>query len=132
MLDINLLAVITASIGAFLLGGLWYSPLLFEKQWRIALGVGDEMNNSSAITYITAFVLTFLSALVFHLFIGSKPSLLFALGAGLSAGVFWVSGSLWLSYVFEKRPAALYWINGGYHILQFTLYGLVFGLFTNY
>lgn len=32
----NLLAIVVAAVVAFLLGGLWYSPLLFARQWMAA------------------------------------------------------------------------------------------------
>ena len=31
--SINYLAVVTAAISTFVLGGLWYSPLLFGNKW---------------------------------------------------------------------------------------------------
>ena len=33
-----------------------------------------------------------------------------------------------INYLFEARSLKLFVINGGYHTLQFTLYGLVLGL----
>jgi hypothetical protein len=50
------------------------------------------------------------------------------LGAGASAGIFWVAGSLWTNDLFEGRPFALTLINGGYHIVKFVLIGLSFAL----
>ena len=48
--------------------------------------------------------------------------------AGAGAGLFFVATSFGINYLFEQRPLGLWLINGGYHILQFTLYGLVLGL----
>ena len=39
----------------------------------------------------------------------------------------WVAASLGISYLFEQRPLKLWLINGGYHTLQFTLYGAIIG-----
>ena len=39
MPDVNWLAVLAAAISAFLLGGLWYSPALFQKTWQRAAGL---------------------------------------------------------------------------------------------
>ncbi|WP_269749765.1 hypothetical protein [Salinimonas marina] len=36
--------------------------------------------------------------------------------------------SFGINYQFCQRPAVLLAIDGGYHIAQFTLFGLVFGL----
>ena len=51
-----------------------------------------------------------------------------ALGAGFSAGLCWVAASYGISYLFERRPLALWLINGGYHTIQFTMFGLILGL----
>lgn len=127
--EFNLLAVFAASIAAMLLGGLWYSPLLFEKRWRqlIAVSDGREPGNP-ALIYGGAFMLMLLSAAVFHAFLGSDPEISFSMGVGFAAGVSWAAGSLWISYLFEGRARGLYLINGGYHVAQYTVYGLVFGL----
>ena len=46
----------------------------------------------------------------------------------LSSASCWVATSFGVNYLFERRPLGLWLINGGYHVLQFTLYGIVFGL----
>jgi hypothetical protein len=40
----------------------------------------------------------------------------------------WVAGSFGINYLFERRPLGLWLINGGYHTLQFTVFGLILGL----
>ena len=51
-----------------------------------------------------------------------------ATAAGFSAGLCWVAASYGIAYLFERRPLSLWLINGGYHTLQFTLFGLIVGL----
>lgn len=127
--EFNVVAVLAASVAAMLLGGLWYSPLLFEKRWRHLVSTSDDQEASNpVVTYGGAFVLIALGAAVFHAFLGPNPDFAFATGVGVAAGVTWAAGSLWISYLFEGRARGLYFINGGYHILQYTVYGLVFGL----
>ncbi len=125
----NWLAVLAASVSAMMLGGLWYSPLLFEKPWRHLVAVpGKDKAGSPALIYGGSFLLMVAGAAVFHMFLGPSPDFAFAAGVGFSAGLTWAAGSLWISYLFEGRPAKLYLINGGYHIAQYTLYGIIFGL----
>ncbi|MBA2527542.1 MAG: DUF1761 domain-containing protein, partial [Pyrinomonadaceae bacterium] len=38
---INYFAVLAAALSTFVLGGLWYSPLLFGKAWMRANGFSD-------------------------------------------------------------------------------------------
>ncbi|MDT8322371.1 MAG: DUF1761 domain-containing protein, partial [Xanthomonadales bacterium] len=59
---------------------------------------------------------------------GPDPSIAFGIGAGAAAGIFWVAGSFGINYLFELKPLRLWLVNGGYHSIQFTLYGLIFGL----
>src|SRR5690242_19710402 len=38
----TILPTLVAAVVAFLIGGLWYSPVLFAKQWIAAHGFGPE------------------------------------------------------------------------------------------
>lgn len=127
--EFNVVAVLAASSAAMLLGGLWYSPFLFEKRWRQLVATpNDQEPGNPLVIYGGAFMLILLSAAVFHTFLGPKPDFAFATGVGFAAGVAWAAGTIWISYLFEGRARGLYLINGGYHIMQYTVYGLIFGL----
>jgi hypothetical protein len=130
MPEINLWAVLAAGVASLILGGLWYSPVLFGKAWSAASGVTEEQAKSAnmAKTLGTAFVLALVGAAVFAMFLGPRPAPMFATAAGLSAGLCWVAGSFGINYLFEQRPLRLFLINGGYHTVQYTVIGAVLGL----
>ena len=130
MPEINWIAVVVAAVACFLLGGLWYSPVLFGKAWSAASGVTEAQAKSASMakTMGTAFVLALIGAAVFAMFLGPKPAPMFATAAGLSAGLCWVAGSFGINYLFEQRPLRLFLINGGYHTVQYTVIGAVLGL----
>ena len=130
MPEINVFAVIAAAVSAFVLGGLWYSPFLFGKAWQAEAGVTDEMlkNGKPAVIFGGAFVLTLIASFVFALFLGPKPAVGFAVGAGAAAGVCWVAAAFGINYLFERRSLKLFLINGGYNALLFTVIGLILGL----
>ena len=127
---INWLAVLVAAISAFVLGGMWYSPMLFAKPWLAASGVDEDAakKDNMAAKFGIAFIWSLLGAACFAMFIGPSPSLGFAVAAGFATGFFWITGSYGINYQFERRPMSLLAINGGYHIAQYTLYGLILGL----
>jgi hypothetical protein len=131
MPEVNLLAVLLCGISSMVLGALWYSPALFARAWQSGVGLSDERIRSGnmALIYGTTFVLSLLAAYVFALFLGPDMGLWSSVGAGAAAGIFWVAASFGISYLFERRSLGLWLINGGYHALQFTLFGLVLGLF---
>ncbi len=127
---INYLAVLVAAASAFALGGLWYSPVLFQKSWLAASGLTEAhaQSGNPAMIFGLAFILALVAAFVFAMFLGPRPSLVLGLGAGFSAGLCWVAASFGINYLFERKPFRLWLINGGYHTVQFTLYGLILAL----
>ncbi len=129
MPDINVWAVLAAGLSSLILGGLWYSPVLFGKAWSAASGVTEEQARSAnmAVTLGTTLVLALFGAAVFAMFLGPKPAPMFATMAGVAAGLFWVAGSFGINYLFEQRSLRLFLINGGYHTLQYSLIGLILG-----
>ena len=130
MPQVNLIAVLLCGVSSLVLGGVWYSPMLFAKTWQSAAGLSDEQAKSGNVAMIFggAFVLSLVAAYVFGMFLGTTMPLAGAIGAGFAAGLCWVAASFGINYLFERRPLKLWLINGGYHTLQFTLFGLILGL----
>jgi hypothetical protein len=129
MPNVNLVAVLVCGVASLVLGGVWYSPALFGRAWQRAAGLSDEQAKSGSLPMIfgLTFVLSLVAAYVFGMFLGASMPLAGAVGAGFAAGLCWVAASFGINYLFERRPLALWLINGGYHTLQFTLFGLVLG-----
>ncbi|NJN40589.1 MAG: DUF1761 domain-containing protein [Gammaproteobacteria bacterium] len=130
MPEVNWLAVVAAAVSSFVIGGLWYSPAMFLKAWQRGAGLTDAQLQSGhpGKIYGGALVLSLLAAAVFAMFIGPKPDVGFATSAGFAAGLCWVAASFGINYLFERKCLALFLVNGGYHTVQFTVFGLVLGL----
>lgn len=124
------MAVVAAGVSSLILGGIWYSPLLFANRWMVLAGLDQERLKSGSMVMIFggALLLSLIAAFVFSMFLGPKPGLTLALGAGFSAGLCWVAAGLGINYLFERKPLGLFLINGGYFTLQFTLIGLILSL----
>jgi hypothetical protein len=129
MPEINWLAVALCAVSSLVLGGVWYSPLLFAKSWQQAAGLSDDQLKSGNMAKIfgLTLVLSFIAAAVFAMFLGPKFGVGPAIAAGFSAGLCWVAASYGITYLFEHRPLKLWLVNGGYHTLQFTLFGAIIG-----
>lgn len=130
MPDVNWIAVLLCAVSSLVLGGLWSSPAMFAKRWQRLAGLSEEQEagGNMAVIFGGAFVLSLIAATVFALFLGRNFGLGPSIGAGASAGLCWVAASFGINYLFERRPLCLWLINGGYHTLQFTLFGLIIGL----
>jgi hypothetical protein len=129
MPHVNWLAVLAAALSSFLLGGIWYSAL-FAKAWQAAAGLTDDevAGGNKALIFGGSFVLAFIAAAVFAMFLGPTATLAFGAAAGFGAGLCWVTASFGINYLFERKSLKLFLINGGYHTLQFTLIGAILGV----
>ena len=126
----NVWAVLAAGASSLVLGAVWYSPVLFARAWMRESGMTEEKARAAnaAKTLGVSFVLALLGAAVFAAFLGPKPAPGFATAVGFAAGLSWVAGSFGINYLFEQRSLKLFLINGGYHTLQYTLIGLILGV----
>jgi hypothetical protein len=129
MPEVNWLAVALCAVSSLMLGGIWYSPMLFAKAWQKGAGLSDDELKSGNMAKIfgLTFVLSFIAAAVFAMFLGPNFGLGPATAAGFSAGLCWVAASYGITYLFEHRPLKLWLVNGGYHTLQFALFGAIIG-----
>lgn len=127
--QINYMAVLTAALASFAIGGFWYSPLLFGNAWMKEAGISEEKVRKSKMLRIFGF--TFLLSLVicFNLaaFLGPDSDLLWGMTAGGLAGIGWVAASLGVLYLFEGRSITLFLINGGYNTVYFIIAGGIIG-----
>lgn len=126
--SINWLAVIVAAVATFALGALWYGPVV-GKAWMRASGMTEEKAASASMgmTFGLAFVLQLVAAIALAMFIGPDATAGAGLFAGFMTGAFFVSTALGVVYLFERRPAILWAIDGGYQVLAFSLMGTIIG-----
>lgn len=126
-MGINIWAVLAAAVSSFMVGGLWYSPVLFGNAWNAENG-GVEQTGHPAKVFGVAFLFSLIAAAVFAWWLGPAPALETALKAGAMAGLGLVAASFGINYQFAQRSFKLWLIDGGYHAVQFLLFGLILGL----
>ena len=126
------LSILAATVVAFVIGGIWYSPAVFGPQWILLNGFTERelsrrsMGRVFGLTFVLALVMTVNLAM----FLGPSPSLGFCIAAGAAAGIGWSAAGLGIIYLFEGRPFRLWLINGGYQAVTLAAIGGVLGLFA--
>lgn len=130
----SLLPTFVAALAAWLLGALWYSPVLFAKQWMAANGLGMDdvakMQKDAPTTYAISFVSMLLMAHVFawlvHLTgaVGWQYGL--HLGFLLWAGFAFTLGLIAHVYLRNRKFAALV-IDSGYQLAYLLIMGAILG-----
>lgn len=119
--EINWIAVLVGSIGYFMLGALWYS-FLFQKQWIAYTGIKmDEENAKKGVAAIMfgSFIMMFITsvAIAFLAYRIGMWGWMSGVKLGLLTGVCFAFTSMAINMLYEKKPAGLYFINGGYQVL---------------
>jgi hypothetical protein len=127
---INHLAVFVCAVLSLVVGGLWWSPLLFAKPWQREVGLSDEQlrNMSPLKTFGLTFVLAYLSSYNLAFFLGTPGTTWqWGVAAGLLAA-FWAIVMYIIISLFEQRTLKHILINCGYIALYFDLSGFVLGI----
>jgi len=130
-ISINHLAVVVAALSTFLLGGLWYSPIIFGKAWQKENKLTDDEIKSANMGKV--FGLSFLFSLIMSynlaFFLGD-PTIDLKMGAlyGFFTGFGWVLMAIGIISMFEQKSWRYILINGGYMTIAFTLMGAILGV----
>lgn len=134
--DINYLAVLVAGILIFMLGGLWYSPVLFANRWMASMGKSEADFKASAAgmnmaaSYASVFVCGLLTALVLSIVLRGMGATNLVSGACISA-LCWLGFAGATSYgtsMFSLEKRSLWMINSGYNLVAFVAAGMLLTL----
>ncbi len=129
--SINWLAVIVATIANMVIGGLWYSPVLFGKQWMKLVGISqkeiDSQKSQMPKFYLAAFVAALITAYVLAIFIKFVGASTIFAGAvvGFWAWLGFVATTTLSLVIWEKRNSNLYVLNNGQILISFAVMGAI-------
>jgi hypothetical protein len=127
---INYFAVLAAALSAFVLGGLWYSPLLFGKAWMRTNNFTDAdlQTFSKARMFGWSFLFSLVMALNLAMFLADPATnVTWGMAAGGLAGFGWVAMAIAVIALFENRSWKYIAINGGYMTVAFVIMGAILG-----
>lgn len=126
---LNIWAILTAALSAFLVGSLWYSQLLFGPAWKRANRFGaDEPAPAGPATFAISFVLSLVMAFNLAMFLNDKSTTVaWGATAGFLAGFGWVMMGIGVVSLFERRPWSYVIVNGGYLTVALVLMGTILG-----
>ncbi len=128
--QINYFAVLAAAASTFVIGGLWWSPLLFQKAWMRANGFTEENLEEGNMVKIfgVSFVLTVVMAFNLAMFLaGPDTTVAWGATAGVLAGGGWVALGIAVVALFERRSLTYILVNGGYFVVAFAVMGAILG-----
>src|SRR5687768_1095810 len=130
---INYLAVLVGGLVIFMLGGLWYSPVLFAKPWIALMGRTEEELRAKAAAssmpamYLTVFLCGLISAFVLAVVIDRFGAVTAGAGAlvGMLCWLGFAGATSFGSSLFSFEPRKLWLINSGYNLVSFIIAGVI-------
>ena len=131
MANANLLAILVAAAAGFLVGGIWYGPLL-GKAWMQEHGfTEDDLKNANMLkVYGLTFAFSVLSAVFLgHLLahfgtMSMRSTMMISVGVALG----FIVPAIGTNYLFSRATGKLFAIDAGYWLLFYAAMGLVFAL----
>lgn len=128
-----IMSVVVAAVVAWLIGAIWYSPLLFAKAWVEAQGHTPEkvaaMQANAAKAYAGSLLAFVLMAAVLKIFLRH-------LGAdSLHDGAWWAFHA-WLGFalpigftqhLYSDKPIAAFYLDTGYQLIYLVAMGAILG-----
>lgn len=129
MHTLNFWALIAAALSAFLIGGLWYSPVLLGAAWKRANGFTVDPPPAGAKGFLIAFALSVVMSFNLAMFLNAPgTTLAWGTTAGFLAGAGWCLAGVGIIAVFEHKPLSYVLINGGYLTVALTVMGAILGV----
>ena len=130
MWEMNWIAVLGAALAGFVIGALWYGPLL-GKVWQRESGLTDEAIKGANMARIfgLAFVLNLIASFILGHVMATyqHPGLHLAAMIGFGIGLGFIATSIGVNYLFARKSLKLFLIDAGYWTVVYTAMGAVFG-----
>jgi hypothetical protein len=127
----NWLAIIAAAAAGFIVGGIWYGPVM-GKKWMGAAGLTEEQVKAGNMRLIfgTTFVLSLVaSTTLAHLltyFPGMGLCTVMMISVGIALG--FIIPAIGTNYLFSQKSRTLFLIDATYWLLFYAAMGLVHAL----
>ena len=130
---INIWAVLVAALAFWVLGALWYSPVLFSKRWQKEVGFKEEdiSKTNMFMVFGLSFLLMLFMVWALNFVINSHKaedvSLLSGLHYGVFTGFFFGMLTMGINYLYQRRSLILWLIDGIYMVLGLGIAGMILG-----
>lgn len=134
--EINIWAVLLATLSSMVVGSVWYTPKVFGNYWMKVAKVTPSGEAKDAVKPILiTLVVSFVSALVLA---GSAAISQHFYGGNFLANTLITAVILWAGFTaarfithdaFEGRPAGLTVLNCAHELVTLVVMGLIIGLF---
>lgn len=133
---VNFWAVLVAAVVAFAIGAIWYSPMLFGKEWMTLTGMtakdvaAAKAKGGMWKSYLAQLIGTLVSFIVLGFIVAAASGVTASDGAFMGflvwlgfGATYALGGLLW-----ERKPMKLIMIQSAYSLLTLVIGGAIIGV----
>lgn len=122
---IDYLSIAFVSVIVFLVGWLWYSPLMFGKQWLKLMNIKKPQKAPELKTILIGFIATFFICFILDYLLTMLGIVTFGLGASIGAVIWFgfVATIMINPVIYEKQHLEMYIINVLHYLVVLSLAG---------
>lgn len=126
--DVNWMAVIVGALAGFVVGGIWYGPVM-GKKWMGAVGLSEEQikEGNMAVIFGGAFAFSLIAswtmAHTFATYDGLSAQVKILTAFGVAIG--FIIPAIGTNYLFSQKSKTLFFIDAVYWILFYIAMGAV-------
>jgi hypothetical protein len=124
---LNYIAILVVTVISFVLGGLWYSPLLFERIYLAGIRRQPDELGGAAFPLALNFFTTLVTAIVFAELIRRLGLVTAGQGLwfGLTVGVGIIGMAMASDFAFNRFPLNFFLVEAGYRLLLSVIMGVI-------
>ena len=132
LFDVNWIGVVLAALAGFVVGGIWYGPIM-GKKWMGAVGLSEEQirEGSMGLIYGGAFAFSLLASWTLaHTFQsyetnGVELSVFVKVITSFGIALGFIVPAIGTNYLFSQKSKTLFFIDASYWLLFYIAMGLV-------
>ena len=132
LFDVNWIGVVLAALAGFVVGGIWYGPIM-GKKWMGAVGLTEDQikEGSMGLIYGRAFAFSLLASWTLaHTFQsyevnGVELSVLVKVVTAFGIALGFIVPAIGTNYLFSQKSRTLFFIDASYWLLFYIAMGLV-------
>lgn len=131
---VNWLALIVSALGYFIIGALWFSPVLFSKVWqaehKIVMSEEDRKKVNIPLMMLTTLVLNIIITLGVAMIVmafkpdGARLTALTGAKIGILVGGM-IAAVMGMTYMYLGKSIKIWIIDSMYHVLGVTMVAVV-------
>lgn len=125
--DLNYLAILVSAVAYWIIGALWYSPILFGKVWGNIVQPSEEARKKMGQSMILSFVGFFLICWIMALFVTHlvPADMVRGIKIAVAAAVGFMFLPKLVNKLYANTSMTILLVDAGYHLVGFLLAAII-------